>query len=70
MFCAVAIFIIGKVRGNRTSQYALVAVSAEGAMVPPPNYVFGDVKIPIAVDDVKAPVVVEEIKKTTEDESK
>ena len=59
------------VRGGRTSfQYTPVAVSAEDLMVPPPNYVFEDVKIPVVVEDVKAPVVIEEAKKTTEDESK
>ena len=73
MFWVFAVVLVRLVRGNRTTQvhgYSPVALSAEDVMVPPPNYVFEDVKIPIAVDDVKAPVVVEEIKKTTEDESK
>ena len=71
MFWVFAVVMVRIVRGGRgSSQYTPVAVSAEDLMVPPPNYVFEDVKIPVVVEDVKAPVVVEEAKKTTEDESK
>lgn len=70
MFWVFAVVMTRIVRGNRTPQYIPVAVSAEDLMVPPPTYVFEDVKIPIVVEDVKAPVVEEEVKKTAEDESK
>jgi hypothetical protein len=70
MFWVFAVVMIHVVGGNRISQYTPVPVRAEDLMVPPPNYVFEDVKTPVVVGDVKTPVVVEEVKKTTEDESK
>jgi hypothetical protein len=70
MFWVFAIVMIRVVGGNRTCQYIPVAVRAEDLMVPPPNYVFEDVKTPVVVGDVKTPVVLEEVKKTAEDESK
>jgi len=76
MFWVFAVVMIRIVRGGRTSssQYTPVpvSVSAEDLMVPPPTYVFEDVKIPIVIEDVKAPVVVEEEveKKTAEEETK
>ena len=69
MFWVFAVVMVRIVRGGRgSSPYTPVAVSAEDLMVPPPTYVFEDVKIPVVVEDVKAPVVVEEeVKKTTEE---